>query len=100
MDLGEFMESCPDCAVPVDFEHLAGCGVAQCLVTGLRRRDCQGRHGCGEARWSGRRPGWMECAEFGWLQDAGFPDLNRLYRAAVWNRETCRWLKQDERLGE
>jgi hypothetical protein len=76
-----------------DEEHHDWCDVARCLVTGLQRSGCPGRHDCGRDLWSGLWPGEAECAEYGFLYGAGFPDLNRLYLEAHWDPGLRRWVR-------
>jgi hypothetical protein len=89
---------CPDCAVAVGEPHLSdpvngACDIARCLVTGLQRWGCQHDHDCGRDIWTGFRPGQLDCERLGFMQGNGFPDLNRLYVEATWDRERLAWVK-------
>jgi hypothetical protein len=106
--------ACADCGAAVGSPHTPGCDVARCLVDGEQRLRCFARHDCGQDVWTGRWPGDVECAEFGWwVQDRcaeglGFvrcaadapgavADLNRLHWEAVWDRTAGRWRRREAR---
>lgn len=97
-----FEATCPDCAVAVGEPHVydecdGGCDVARCLDTGLQRLLCDLDHDrdCGRDIWTGWWPGLVDCEQFGWMHGPGFPDLNRLYTEATWDRARCAWVKPD-----
>lgn len=95
--------SCGDCAAKPGDPHSDGCDVARCLVTGIQRLQCTGRHDCGSQVWSGAWPGDAECEEFDWwaeeseatkqwFRQNGWPvsdqphhDLNRLHMETDWD---------------
>ena len=95
-----------------------GCEVERCPKCGGQLLSC----GCiyklsglwyvpqGECRipWSGEYPGVVECQEFGWycklVEGQGWvscdkdtlgasEDLNRLYREAIWDSDTQRFIR-------
>ncbi len=118
----EALTPCGDCAVEPGQPHAKGCDVARCLYSGHQRLSCGGRHQdmglagppyqlgvapCGLDVWTGRWPGDVECAEFGfwsyWDDSKGWvrcapdhpqasEDLNRLHWEAVWDRNRGRWV--------
>jgi hypothetical protein len=95
----DYQDRCPDCDVAVGEAHIhdevrGGCDVARCLVTGRQRLMCdlEDHDDCGRDLWSGWWPGHLDCERLGWMLGPGFPDLNRLYTEAVWDRQRCAWV--------
>ncbi|MGH8917910.1 MAG: hypothetical protein ACRDZY_09980, partial [Acidimicrobiales bacterium] len=68
---------CPDCQVGIGHAHTEGCYVARCLASGLQRLDHDQACCCPQDVWTGRWPGEVECAEFGWKLGPGLPDVSR-----------------------
>ncbi|MEW2508475.1 hypothetical protein AB0878_49255 [Amycolatopsis sp. NPDC047767] len=83
-------EHCPDCGVGIGEVHWPECDVARCLHNGLALDSCSELGGCGPDVWSGYWHGARECEEYGFL--LVFPDMNRLYQEAVWDRDAQRWV--------
>jgi hypothetical protein len=54
---------------------------------------CDLDHDCGREKWTGWRPGLIDCEEFGWMLGPGFPDIVSLYTQATWDPEKGRWVK-------
>jgi len=88
----EFAPSCPDCETGIGEEHIDGCDVARCLVTGHGRLACDADHDCGHDTWTGWWPGIVECLQFGWKRADGDPDLDRLHSEATWDRGRLTWV--------
>ena len=97
---------CPDCRVAPGHEHQTGCDVERCPRCGGQAISCGCRTRAKRLPWSGVWPGVAECVSFGWYSfftpgpgwvacgkdhpEAG-PDLNRLYRQAVWDAKSRSW---------
>lgn len=81
--------TCPDCGAPIGQQHLHGCDIARCVVTGDQALQCMGevdvevlraegldptdyltaQHPgtCDGDIWDGYWPGEQECYERGWF---------------------------------
>jgi hypothetical protein len=106
---------CPDCGARPGTLHRAGCDVERCPNCGgqlfLSLCGCPARSQRRRLPWTGEWPGEAECREFGWYArlipgvgwvpcspedpNAG-PDLNRLYREAVWDRRAGRFVQRQQ----
>ncbi|GGN23820.1 hypothetical protein GCM10011609_76900 [Lentzea pudingi] len=85
-------DRCPDCAVSIDEEHVDGCDVARCLVTGLQQLSCPHDHDCGIDVWTGRWPGDADCERLDLMIGLGLPDVRRLYLEAAWDPASRQWV--------
>ncbi|SDN16336.1 hypothetical protein SAMN04488074_13725 [Lentzea albidocapillata subsp. violacea] len=85
-------DHCPDCAVSIDEEHVDGCDVARCIVTGLQQLSCLHDHDCGIDVWTGRWPGDADCERLGLMIGPGLPDVCRLYLEATWDPASRQWI--------
>ncbi|MDX3663678.1 hypothetical protein PV646_40895 [Streptomyces sp. ID05-26A] len=85
-------EQCPDCEARVDEEHLDGCDVARCLITGLQQLSCPHDHNCVIDAWTGRWPGDADCERLGFMIAPGLPDLLRLHLEATWDPASRQWI--------
>jgi hypothetical protein len=93
------LDNCPDCGVALGRKHKDGCDVERCPHCGGQALGCVGfnRNDTRREPWTGKWPGEADCERLGYFVggDPQFPDLNRLFRDCVWNRERQRW---EERL--
>jgi len=53
-------QHCPDCAVKIGTEHVAGCDVARCLRCGGQALSCNCKTAANDI-WTGMWPGIQEC---------------------------------------
>ena len=85
------LDNCPDCGVALGRKHKDGCDVEHCPHCGGQALGCVGfdRNDPRREPWTGKWPGEADCERLGYFVggDPQFPDLNRLFRDCVWNRE-------------
>jgi hypothetical protein len=104
-------ERCPCCGVLPGEWHLRGCEVEQCPYCGGQALRCDSPDDPipldDRLRWTGQWPGEAEAIQFGWFCKRGrsgwkpcrkydpeaVPDLNRVRREAVWDRDEKRYTK-------
>jgi hypothetical protein len=114
------LESCPACGAKAGERHQLGCDVEQCPECGRQLLSCiHYMFGAVEPPpdeerlpWPGVWPGVQACRELGWWskpspEGTGYapcgpdepgaePDVNRLFKQAVWDRRRKRWLRRED----